>query len=347
MRQVLLFAAWAWANAEACASCQGKAWTRRSGNDDNNNNAISPNSGAGFAQFACRTVPASGDDMGKRASVEGDCDQKAAIETALKSCADYANAAVEELKKKDSQLFEFFFKKENDGQRDKIAKRYEQIAAECGAAQGGKISVTCKEVIGSCTVPETGQDATAVADTKVGDRLGTRVQLCKPFFNLREGGCGQFDRPSTLVHELSHSLVGTKDFKASYGLKAIQGLTAAQNLEHADTYGFFSQAASKGCKTADLEKARDSEVTVSPPGQGTQPSTGQLEGTQPSTGQLEGTRPSTGQLEGTRPSTGQLEGTQPSTDQGAGPVPPQILQWFRSKWPGSTPEQGDRIVYGA
>ncbi|EFZ03386.1 peptidase M35 family protein [Metarhizium robertsii] len=261
MRQVLLFAAWAWANAEACASCQGKAWTRRSGNDDNNNiNAISPNSDEGFAQFACRTVPASGADMGKRASVKSDCGKnKDAIETALKTCVQYAKAGAEEAKKKDSQLFEFFFKKENDDQRSKIAERYEQIAAECGATQGGKISVTCQEVIGSCTIPETLQNATAVADTKVENRIGTRVQLCQPFFDLAEGGCGRFDRPSTIVHELSHALIGTQDFNSSYGLRALQELKAEQNLEHADTYGFFSQAASKGCKTAELEKARDSE----------------------------------------------------------------------------------------
>lgn len=333
MRQVLLFAAWAWANAEACASCQGKAWTRRSGNDDNNN-AISPNSGGGFAQFACRTVPASGADMGKRASVKGDCDKnKDAIETALKTCVQYAKAAAEEAKKKDSQLFEFFFKKENDGQRAKIADRYEQIAAECGATQGGKISVTCQEVIGSCKIPTTGADATAVADMKSGDRVGTRVQLCKPFFNSLQGGCGRLDRPATIVHEFSHALIGTQDFGSSYGLKVIQGLKAADNLEHADTYGYFAQAASLKCTTDELEKVRASELTVSPSGQGTQPSTGQ------------GIQPSTGQLEGTQPSTGQLEGTQPSTDQGAGS--PQILQWIHSKLTGSTPEQGDRIVYGA
>ncbi|KFG80060.1 metallo-endopeptidase [Metarhizium anisopliae] len=324
MRQVLLFAAWAWANAEACASCQGKAWTRRSGNDDinNNDNAISPNPGEGFAQFACGTVPASGADMGKRASVKSDCGKdKDAIETALKTCVQYAKAAATEAKNKDSQVFDFFFKKENDGQRSKIAERYDQIAAECAATQGGKISVTCQDgAIKPCDT------YTAWAETKMGDKPGSRVQLCRPFFDLPESGCGRFDRASALVHELSHALVGTKDFGSSYGLKAIQGLKAADNLEHADTYGFFSQAASKGCKTAELEKARDSEVTASPPGQGTQPSTWQLEGTQPSTGQV-------------------LEGTQLSTDQGA--VPPQILEGFRSKWPASTPEQGDRIVYGA
>ncbi|KJK75869.1 hypothetical protein H634G_09233 [Metarhizium anisopliae BRIP 53293] len=261
MRQVLLFAAWAWANAEACASCQGKAWTRRSGNDDinNNDNAISPNLDGGFAQFACRTVPASGADMdmGKRASLKSDCDQnKDAIETALKTCVQYAKAAAEEAKKKDSQLFDFFFKKENDGERAKIAERYEQIAAECGATSGGKISVTCQEVIGSCTVPGSGQSATAVADKRMGDRLGTRVQLCKPFFELTEGGCGRFDRPSTIVHELSHALAGTEDFGSSYGLKVVQGLKAAQNLEHADTYGYFAQAASLKCSTSELEKGR-------------------------------------------------------------------------------------------
>lgn len=318
MRQVLLFAAWAWANAEACASCQGKAWTRRSGNDDNNN-AISPNSGGGFAQFACRTVPASGADMGKRASVKGDCDKnKDAIETALKTCVQYAKAAAEEAKKKDSQLFEFFFKKENDGQRTKIAERYEQIAAECGATQGGKISVTCQDgTLQSCGT------STAIAEMKEGNRLGTRVQLCKPFFNSLQGGCGRLDRPATIVHELSHALIGTQDFGSSYGLKVIQGLKAADNLEHADTYGYFAQAASLKCTTDELEKVRASELTVSPSGQGTQPSTGQ----------------------GIQSSTGQLEGTQPSTDQGAGS--PQILQWIHSKLTGSTPEQGDRIVYGA
>ncbi|KAK9443257.1 metallo-endopeptidase [Metarhizium brunneum] len=321
MRQVLLFAAWAWANAEACASCQGKAWTRRSGNDDNNNiNAISPNSGGEFAQFACRTVPASGADMGKRASLKGDCDQnKDAIETALKTCVQYAQAAATEAKKTDSQLFEFFFKKENDGQRDKIAEQYQQIAAECGATQGGNISVTCQDnTLGSCGT------STAMAEMKMDNRLGTRVQLCRPFFDLRAGSCGQSDRPSTIVHELSHALVGTKDFDGSYGLRAIRGLKAAQNFEHADTFGFFSQAASLGCTTDELERV--SQATVLPPGQGTQPSTGQLEGTQPSTGQLEGTW------------------TQPSTDQGAGSP---ISQWSHSKWPASTPEQGDRIVYGA
>ncbi|KAH0601172.1 hypothetical protein MHUMG1_00044 [Metarhizium humberi] len=337
MRQVLLFAAWAWANAEACASCQGKAWTRRSGNDDNNNiNAISPNSGEGFAQFACRTVPASGVDMDKRASLQNDCDQnKDTIETALKTCVTYANAAVEELKKKDSPLFEFFFKKENDGQRDKIAERYQQIAAECGATQAGNISVTCKDgALGPCGT------STAMAEKKdiKSNRIGTRVQLCKQFFDLSEAGCGRFDRASTIVHELSHALVGTEDFDSSYGLKAIQNLTAAQNLEHADTYGFFSQAASKGCKTAELEKARDSEVTVSRPGQGIQPSTGQLEGTQPPP-LVEVTRPSPEQE--TRPSPEQE--TRPSPEQ---ETRPPLWPWTHW-WTEPTPEQGGRIIPGA
>ncbi|KID93997.1 metallo-endopeptidase, partial [Metarhizium majus ARSEF 297] len=315
MRQVLLFAAWAWANAEACASCQGKAWTRRSGNDDNNNNnnnAISLNSGGIFEQFACGTAPPSDVDMGKRASVKDDCSQKDVVETALKTCVQYAEAGAKEANNKEGQLFEYFFKKENDVQRGEVAGYFQRIADECRAAQGGAISITCQDgAIKPCDT------YTAWAETKAGGRAGTRVQLCKPFFGSIGGGCGQLDRPGVLVHEFSHALVGTSDFGGGYGMDAVLKLSASQNLNHADTFALFAQAASLGCTTEKLKQGP--QGTQPPPDQGTQPPPGQ--GTQPPPGQ----------------------GTQP---------PPWWTpwQWFGStpaQGTGSTPEQGDRIISGA
>ncbi|KID83919.1 metallo-endopeptidase [Metarhizium guizhouense ARSEF 977] len=341
MRQVLLFAAWAWANAEACASCQGKAWTRRSGNDDNNNNAISLNSGGIFEQFSCGTVPASHADMGKRASVKDDCSQKDVIETALKTCVQYAEAGAKEANNKENPLFEFFFKKENDAQRGQVAEQLQAIANECRATQGGAISVTCTDgTIEKCTGPD-GRDYTAWANQKLGSTPGSIVQLCKPFFGSLGSGCGQLDRPGVLVHEFSHALVGTDDFKDSggYGLGVVLKLPASDNLKHADTWALFAQAASLGCTTEQLKQAP--QGTGPTPEQGTQPLPGQ--GTQPPPEQ--GTQPPPWQV--TRPPPDQ--GTRPPPDQGTRPPPWQVTRPPPWKIVGDWINSGarDRIISGA
>ncbi|KAF5138021.1 Neutral protease 2 MEP4 [Metarhizium anisopliae] len=347
MRQVLLFAAWAWVNAEACASCQGKAWTRRSGNDDNSNNAISPNAGGIFGQFPCGTAPPPSDaDVDKRSTVKDDCSQKDVIEAALKTCVQYAEAGALEANNKNGTLFEYFFKKENDHQRGEIAGQLQGIAKECREAQGGAISVTCQDgAIEQCGT------YTAWAQTKAGGTPGSLVQLCKPFFGTLGSGCGQLDRPGVIVHEFSHALVGTSDFNGGYGMDAVLKLSASQNLKHADTWALFSQAAALKCTTDKLKKG--TQGTQPPPEQGTQPSPEQ--GTQPSP--EEGTRPPPW-LEGTRPSPEQgtrpppwvevtgpppEQGTRPSPEQDTRPSPeqdtrPPVWQWTHWKWTGSTPE---------
>ncbi|KAK2592785.1 hypothetical protein QQS21_009528 [Conoideocrella luteorostrata] len=266
MRRALLIVALALGGADACGSCRARGTGRRSanlnvvsnndsGNNSNNNinnNTIPAHPDGILGRLRCGLVPASATtDASKRAAIENDCGQNhqggaEAIQEALRTCVTYANAGAEETSSGSSGLFELFFKEENVGQKSYVAEQFRAIAEECQAEESGGISITCTDgQIEAC-----GTDIVAWAKKAQAGARGDRVQLCPPFFDGLPNGCGNLDQPGVIVHEFSHAVVGTDDI--GYGMGAVLGNSYEQNLNHADTWALFAQAASLRCSPEDL-----------------------------------------------------------------------------------------------
>jgi deuterolysin len=57
----------------------------------------------------------------------------------------------------------------------------------------------------------------------------------------KDSRCHADDQPFVTLHEMTHlsQIKGTEDY-GGYGYQAVRRLTAAQNLNHADTYALFA-----------------------------------------------------------------------------------------------------------
>ncbi|KAH7131276.1 Deuterolysin metalloprotease family-domain-containing protein [Dactylonectria macrodidyma] len=178
----------------------------------------------------------------KRSKIS-DCsgDQLTAAENALSGCATRAQAAYEAARNgSDTKMVEYF-KNADAATRNTVASTYQKMASECGTTNSGTTGYSCADIEAYCE--ESG--ATAYADVNDGITV-----YCSPYWETPAVSteCHAGDQAGITIHEMSHlyQVKGTDDYDG-YGYEFVRGLTAEQNLNHADTYMLFANAIQVGC----------------------------------------------------------------------------------------------------
>lgn len=171
----------------------------------------------------------------KRTAVQSDCTgtQKDALLTAIQICATRASAAAIAAQSNSAKITEYF-KQDTPTVRSTVTGVFEKIAAECANSTAGVSKQYCTDRGRSCS-------GGVIAYT---DPSQSYIVSCPGYFNQmvdRSKTCHGDDKPFVTLHEMTHlrQIKGTDDYGV-YGYAAVKRLTAAQNLNHADTYALFA-----------------------------------------------------------------------------------------------------------
>ncbi|KAI0550396.1 neutral protease [Xylaria curta] len=208
---------------------------------------------SGFVPYSSNLVSASVDGLAaskvfksfhantKRQDIQSDCtgSQQSATADGINACADLAQQAASVAESDDDKLIEYF-KNADSETRSYVVDVFNNVAAECGSTSSGA-PYYCSDVYGAC------EDG-VIAYTLPSE--GYMVN-CPIFFDElppASSQCHAQDQQTTVLHETTHltSVAGTDDY-GGYGYDFIQSLTAAQNLNHADTYTLFAQSIYADC----------------------------------------------------------------------------------------------------
>ncbi|KAI9151600.1 Neutral protease [Paramyrothecium foliicola] len=179
----------------------------------------------------------------KRTAVQSDCTGTAgtAVRSAISSCATLARAAQTAASSGAAAKVTEYFKSATTSVRNTVSTVFSRVASECSSTTGGNSRLYCTDVYNACS---SGVIAYTVPSLSI-------QGYCGIFFNSLPAlsrTCHAQDRATTIIHEMTHltQVKGTSDY-SGYGYNYIRSLTAAQNLNHADTYTLFAQAIYAGC----------------------------------------------------------------------------------------------------
>uniref|UniRef100_L2G6H0 Neutral protease 2 n=1 Tax=Colletotrichum fructicola (strain Nara gc5) TaxID=1213859 RepID=L2G6H0_COLFN len=159
----------------------------------------------------------------KRTVVQSDCTgtQRTATTNALSNCRSLAAAA------------------SSAAVSGSAAKMTESLAS--GSTTSGVSRQYCTDIYPACS-------SGVIAYTLPSQSY---MVNCPTFFTMTalSRTCHAQDQATTAVHEVTHlsQIKGTTDQSSCYGYSCVQSLTAAQNLNHADTYSLFANAIYVGC----------------------------------------------------------------------------------------------------
>lgn len=181
-------------------------------------------------------------ELTKRTIVQSDCTgtQRSATTTALSNCASLARTAASNAQSNNAKMTEYF-KSTSASTKSTVATVFNNIATQCGSTTSGNSRYYCSDILGACsggvlayTYPSTSQ-----------------MVNCPLFFSgltALSRQCHAQDQATTVLHEMTHltQVKGTSDY-GGYGYSFVRSLSAAQNLNHADTYTLFAQALYAGC----------------------------------------------------------------------------------------------------
>lgn len=177
----------------------------------------------------------------KRFAVQSDCTgtRLATVQNALSVCRTLASAA-QTAANSDNTRMTNFFKSTSASTKSTVSTVFSRIASACGSSSSGQ-RLYCSDVYGACS---NGVIAYTLPSSSY-------MAYCPYFFNsmpLRGTGCYTQAQGNTIVHEATHltQIKGTSDY-GGYGYNFVRSLTAAQNLNHADTYTLFAQSLAAGC----------------------------------------------------------------------------------------------------
>ncbi|KAF2115652.1 neutral protease [Lophiotrema nucula] len=177
--------------------------------------------------------------LNKRTVVQSDCTgtRRTALLTALSNCRSLASAAASAANTNNAKLTEYF---KTTSARSTVVAVFNRVASECGSTTSGVSRYYCTDVYSSCS-------SGVLAYTLPS---GSFIVNCPLEFTLPAltRTCHAQDQATTSLHETTHltQIKGTSDYGV-YGYNAVRGLTAAQNLNHADTYALFANAIYVGC----------------------------------------------------------------------------------------------------
>lgn len=179
--------------------------------------------------------------VAKRFAVQSDCTgtRLTTINNAISVCRTLANAAASAANSDNARMVDFF-KSSSAATKSTVSTVFSRIASACGSTSSGQRTY-CSDVYGACS-------GGVIAYTLPSQSY---IAYCPTFFNsmpLRGSGCYSQAQGNTVVHEATHltQVKGTSDY-GGYGYNFLKGLTAAQNLNHADTYTLFAQSIAAGC----------------------------------------------------------------------------------------------------
>ncbi|KDN63281.1 putative metalloproteinase [Colletotrichum sublineola] len=170
----------------------------------------------------------------KRTVVQSDCTgtQRTATTTALSNCRALAAAASSAAASGSAAKMTEYFKSSSASTRSTVAAVFGRVASECGSTTSGVSRQYCTDIYPACS-------SGVIAYTLPSQSY---MVNCPYFFNSLTAlsrTCHAQDRATTALHEVTHltQIKGTTDQSSCYGYSCVQSLSAAQNLNHADTYG--------------------------------------------------------------------------------------------------------------
>lgn len=175
-------------------------------------------------------------ELAKRTVVQSDCTDthRTAITTALTNCVSLARTAATNAQSNDAKVNEYF-KSTSDSTKSTVATVFDRIATQCGSSTSGDTRYYCTDILGVCS---SGVLAYTYSST-------SQIINCPLFFSglsALSSSCHTQDQATSVLHEMTHltQVKGTSDY-GGYGYNFIRSLSAAQNLNHADTYALFAQ----------------------------------------------------------------------------------------------------------
>lgn len=161
-------------------------------------------------------------------------------QTALGHCARIA-AAAKRAALTDGKRMTEYFKSDANATRSEVAAVFDKIADECGSTDSGVSEYYCSDPYGGCSG--------GVLAYTVPAR--SYMAYCPLYFRELPAltqTCHDQDQATTNLHEMTHlrEIKGTEDY-GGYGYEFVRGLTAEQNINHADTYTMFANAVALDC----------------------------------------------------------------------------------------------------
>lgn len=178
----------------------------------------------------------------KRTRIQSGCTgtRLSASQAALSRCASLARTGQQAAQSGAAAKMTEFYKSSTTATRNEVATVFSRAATECGSTNGGVSTYYCTDPYGAC-------QGSVLAYTVPSASV---MAYCNSFFNMPAAStsCYGQDQGNTVLHEVTHlrQIKGTEDY-GGYGYNFVRSLSAAQNLNHADTYTLFAQAISRGC----------------------------------------------------------------------------------------------------
>lgn len=178
----------------------------------------------------------------KRTVIASDCSssQRSTLTSAVSGCVQYAQGAASAASSAPASKLEEYFKSSSSTTRSTVARAFNNMASQCSSASSGNTQIRCTDSAGAC-------QGSVVAYTVPSQSY---MHYCPSWYSYpaSTSTCHGTDRPYVVVHEATHltQVKGTDDYSC-YGYSCVRGLTAARNLNHADTYALFAQAIRVGC----------------------------------------------------------------------------------------------------
>ncbi|RYP46868.1 hypothetical protein DL768_006965 [Monosporascus sp. mg162] len=168
----------------------------------------------------------------RRSIVQSDCtgSRLTATRNALSNCASLARSAATAASSGNAAKVTEYYKSSTSSVRSTVSGVFSRVATECGSSSSGVARYYCSDVYGACS-------SNVLAYTLPS---ASYMVNCPLFFSglpALTRSCHAQDQATTTLHEVTHlsQIAGTDDF-GTYGYNGVRGLSAAQNLRHADTY---------------------------------------------------------------------------------------------------------------
>ncbi|KAI0886669.1 Deuterolysin metalloprotease family-domain-containing protein [Annulohypoxylon maeteangense] len=179
----------------------------------------------------------------KRIDVQSDCTgtKLSQTNTAISNCRALASAAATAASSGSATKVTEYFKSSTSSVRSTVASVFQRVASECGSTSSGVSDLYCSDVYGACS-------SGVLAYTLPSQSYMVNCNLYYTALSPITSTCHGQDQATTTLHESTHltQIKGTDDY-GTYGYSGVRGLSASQNLNHADTYALFANAIYVGC----------------------------------------------------------------------------------------------------
>lgn len=178
-----------------------------------------------------------------RQIIQSDCtgSRRTATVTAISSCESLARRAATAARSGSAAKMEEYFKSSSTTTRNTVAGVFDRVAGECDSTTSGVSRQYCTDVLSNC-------GSSVLAYTQPSTGIMVNCNLYYTALTPLTSTCHAQDQATTTLHETTHltQVKGTQDYN-TYGYAGVRGLSASQNLNHADTYTLFANAIALNC----------------------------------------------------------------------------------------------------